>query len=127
MPRLVPIAVALVAFAVLAGCGTTGEDDTTGTTGQAATTPAPQDAEQPLSPSEENGRDLFVQNCGSCHTFDAAGTQGQIGPDLDEAQVDRAQVLRAIETGGLGSGTMPANLVQGENSEDVATFVAGSG
>jgi mono/diheme cytochrome c family protein len=127
MSWLAPIAVALIAFAALAGCGTTGDDDTTETTGQTATTPAPQDVEQPLSPSEENGRDLFVQNCGSCHTFDAAGTQGQIGPNLDEAQVDRAQVLRAIETGGLGSGTMPANLVQGEDAEDVATFVAGSG
>jgi mono/diheme cytochrome c family protein len=28
---------------------------------------------------------LFVKNCGSCHTFEAAGTQGTIGPNLDDA------------------------------------------
>ena len=29
------------------------------------------------------GEPLFVSNCGSCHTLAAAGTQGQVGPDLD--------------------------------------------
>lgn len=38
-----------------------------------------------------NGKELFVsgkgdaQPCGSCHTLADAGTQGQIGPDLDDA------------------------------------------
>jgi cytochrome c oxidase subunit II len=31
------------------------------------------------------GRDLFVAQCGSCHVLDDAGTQGQVGPNLDEA------------------------------------------
>jgi cytochrome c oxidase subunit II len=30
------------------------------------------------------GKQLFVQQCGSCHTLADAGTQGQVGPDLDE-------------------------------------------
>lgn len=30
------------------------------------------------------GQQLFVSNCGSCHVLAAAGTQGQVGPNLDE-------------------------------------------
>ena len=29
------------------------------------------------------GKELFVKNCGSCHTLRDAATTGQIGPDLD--------------------------------------------
>lgn len=115
-----PILLALAALALLAGCA--GDDDTTAT-GESSTT---QEAGQPLSPAEEHGRELFVQNCGACHTLDAAGTQGQIGPNLDEQPVNREQVLRAIEIGGLGSGNMPPGLVQGQDAEDVASFVAAS-
>ena len=32
-----------------------------------------------------NARELFVQKCGGCHTLEAAGTRGTIGPDLDAA------------------------------------------
>lgn len=123
-----PTLVALAALALLAGCA--GDDDTTAaeevataTTGESTTT---QEAGQPLSPAEEHGRELFVQNCGACHTLDAAGTQGQIGPNLDEQPVDREQVLRAIEIGGRGSGNMPPGLVQGQDAEDVASFVTAS-
>ena len=30
------------------------------------------------------GADLFASQCGSCHVLQAAGTQGQVGPNLDE-------------------------------------------
>jgi mono/diheme cytochrome c family protein len=30
-------------------------------------------------------QDVFTEKCGSCHTFQAAGTTGSTGPDLDEA------------------------------------------
>jgi cytochrome c oxidase subunit 2 len=32
----------------------------------------------------DQGKQLFAANCGSCHTLAAAGTTGQIGPNLDE-------------------------------------------
>jgi mono/diheme cytochrome c family protein len=38
------------------------------------------------------GKKLFVEKCGSCHTLADAGTQGTIGPNLDEAfGTDRRQ------------------------------------
>ena len=32
-----------------------------------------------------NGKALFTERCGSCHTLGRAGTQGQTGPSLDAA------------------------------------------
>ena len=71
-----------------------------------------------------------MQHCGSCHTFDAAGTVGQIGPNLDDIAVNEADVLHAIRTGGgatatapAAAGNMPRNLVTGKDAREVASFV----
>jgi mono/diheme cytochrome c family protein len=109
---------ALLAVGVVA-CG--GDDEGTD---EARSTPAEQETEEPLSPAEQQGRELFVANCGSCHTLDAAGTDGQVGPNLDEAQVDAAEALAKIKE---GPGVMPENLVEGEEAQAVAEFVAASG
>ena len=122
------VAAAVGAALLLAACGgDTGSPDTLSQ--ETATQGAPQapDEEQPLSPAEEHGQELFVENCGSCHTLDAAGTQGQIGPDLGDIPLDENDVLSAIENGGTGSGNMPSGLVSGKDAEDVAAFVANSG
>ena len=123
------VAVLAVTLSLLpVACDTTDEDDTTAA-GEATetTATAAADPEQPLSADEERGRELFAENCGSCHTLDAAGTTGQIGPNLDEAPLNEQDVLRAIEIGGRGSGNMPPNLVSGKDASDVAAFVAASG
>jgi cytochrome c6 len=124
--RLIAIGGALIAIGALGACGTTNDEgeNLDQATDEARTTPAEQQPEAPLSASEQRGSELFVQSCGSCHTLEAAGTTGQVGPDLDELQADRARVLKAIETGGTGSGTMPAGLYEGKDAQDVATFVA---
>ena len=124
--RLPLIAGAVIAIAALGACGTTDDEgeNLDQATDEARTTPAEQQPEAPLSASEQRGSELFVQSCGSCHTLEAAGTTGQVGPDLDELQADRARVLKAIETGGTGSGTMPAGLYEGKDAQEVATFVA---
>ena len=70
------------------------------------------------------GKQLFQQNCGTCHTLADAGTQGKVGPNLDEVKPDKQRVLNAIKNGGLGSGTMPANIVTGKDADAVATYVS---
>jgi cytochrome c oxidase subunit 1 len=74
--------------------------------------------------SNDAGASLFSSNCGSCHTLAAAGASGTVGPNLDDVQPDAKQVQTAIEIGGLGSGQMPAGILEGEQAQQVADFVA---
>jgi outer membrane protein assembly factor BamB len=52
-----------------------------------------------------NGKSIFVANCGSCHTLNAAGTTGSIGPNLDDLKPNEATVEHQVINGGGG---MPA-------------------
>jgi mono/diheme cytochrome c family protein len=70
------------------------------------------------------GKLIFTQSCGTCHTLKDAGTNGQIGPVLDQLKPDKKRVLAAIKNGGTGSGTMPANIVTGKEAQDVADYVS---
>jgi cytochrome c6 len=70
------------------------------------------------------GKQLFQQNCGTCHTLADAGTNGKVGPVLDQVKPNKALVKSAIEKGGLGSGTMPANIVTGKDEDAVSTYVS---
>jgi mono/diheme cytochrome c family protein len=80
--------------------------------------------EQP-STADEEGKALFIQTCKSCHTLAAVGANGVTGPDLDElGGVDRERVLHAIKIGGTGDGRMPPGLLDGQNAELVARYVA---
>jgi len=80
------------------------------------------------------GKQLFVAKCGSCHTLSHAGTQGTVGPNLDDAFA-RARVDGEKSTAiqGLVSywieypnvqGAMPAQLYSGQKAQDVAAYVA---
>ena len=78
-----------------------------------------------LTPTGEKGKELFIQNCKSCHTLEAVQAHGVTGPNLDELSgLDKQRVLNAIKNGGTGSGRMPAGLLEGEDAEAVATYVA---
>ncbi len=121
MRWFLPLAVIVVAV-VVGGCG--------GSAGPGVT------QGQDLS----NGREIFIkgwngqQSCASCHTLIAAGSTGTIGVNLDDAfrgsreqgfsQVTFEQVVRQqIAYPGIGLG-MPADLVEGDDANDVAYFVA---
>ena len=77
---------------------------------------------------DEEARELFVTNCGSCHTLAQAGTDGVVGPNLDDLlgqgtpEGNEPRVLTAIERG--INGRMPAGILAGEQAEQVAAFVA---
>jgi len=85
------------------------------------------------------GRVLFTQNCGTCHTLAQAGTTAQIGPNLDDAfasareigengdtieGIVRAQVENPRPENGDPSVSMPADIVSGQDLDDVAAYVA---
>ncbi|MEA2330559.1 MAG: cytochrome [Thermoleophilaceae bacterium] len=77
------------------------------------------------SASDEEGKELFISTCKSCHNLDAVQATGVTGPDLDElGGLDRQRVLNAIKNGGTGQDRMPAGLLQGEDAEAVARYVA---
>ncbi len=47
------------------------------------------------------GKPLFVSTCGVCHTLKAAGTVGNVGPNLDKvAPLTEPVIMKAITYGG---------------------------
>ncbi|HEU4461863.1 MAG TPA: cytochrome c [Solirubrobacterales bacterium] len=117
LPKLITPLLALVALAaimvVASGCGTTDADP-------------------------ERGRTLFIQKCGTCHAMAQAGTTAQTGPNLDHAfaaaravgndsdtveGVVKAQVEYPRPSNGNPAVSMPADLVTGQDLDDVAAYV----
>jgi mono/diheme cytochrome c family protein len=80
------------------------------------------------------GAVIFAERCGSCHTLEAAGTQGSTfdvadreredGPNFDDRQENVEDVVFAIQNGGFSGAIMPENIVTGEEMRQVAEFVA---
>ena len=82
-------------------------------------------AAAPPKTAPTSGKAVFASaGCGRCHTLAAAGTSGQVGPNLDELKPDAATVEAVVTS---GSGVMPS--FKGQLSQDeikaVAAFVAG--
>ena len=90
-----------------------------------------------LTASEKKGRQLFGEHCGVCHTLAAANAVGKVGPNLDMLKPAESLVLHTITygclqdppatsspTNCLGEGTMPAAILQGQQAQQVAQFVA---
>jgi len=96
---------------------------------------------------QENGKKLFLGKgqCAGCHTLAAAGSSSTIGPNLDDAFAQAradgykesailnivhdqirfpGQYPTAQNNPGFLQANMPANLVKGQDAEDVAAFVA---
>jgi cytochrome c553 len=73
----------------------------------------------------KRGRQLFEENCASCHNLDAVNARGVTGPDLDKiGTVTPGRVLSAIKIGGTGQDRMPAGLLQGDNAKAVADYIS---
>jgi cbb3-type cytochrome c oxidase subunit III len=52
-----------------------------------------------------DGKKIFTTNCASCHTLNAAGAKGTIGPNLDQLKPSFPVAQHQVEVGG---GIMPA-------------------
>jgi cytochrome c553 len=77
-----------------------------------------------LSSAETQGREVFKDRCGTCHTLQAANAVGKVGPNLDQLRPPPPLTLDAIQKGrARGQGQMPAQLVTGEEARDVAAFI----
>jgi mono/diheme cytochrome c family protein len=90
--------------------------------------------------SASQGQQLFNERCGSCHTLRAAATSGTIGPNLDDAfaqarrdgvgestirEVVRQQIAFPVPADvSVDVPPMPADLVEGEDADSVALYVA---
>jgi mono/diheme cytochrome c family protein len=63
--------------------------------------------------------------CAVCHTLKAAGSNGEIGPNLDELKPSEDQVREAVK-GGLGAMPSFSDTLKPEQIDAVAKFVAKS-
>jgi mono/diheme cytochrome c family protein len=80
------------------------------------------------------GKQLFTQNCASCHTLADAKSQGTIGPNLDDAfssdkqqgfsEQTMADVVRGQIAYADPEGPMKPNLVRGSDAASVSLYIA---
>jgi cytochrome c551 len=113
-------ALALVVLVLCVGvtaCG--GDDDSAATTTEETTT-----EETTTTTEAAGGREIFVANCGSCHTLSDAGTSGTVGPSLDGIGLDVAAVETQVRNGGGGMPAFEGQLTDAEITA-VSTYVAG--
>jgi mono/diheme cytochrome c family protein len=104
--------------------------------GEAAETQATETGEEPTTTEPEGaapppgdaaaGESVFASaGCGACHTLAAAGSTGQVGPNLDESTPDAELVVDRVTN---GSGAMPSfsDSLDEKQIQDVAAFVVDS-
>ena len=83
----------------------------------------PEPTEPAPSGDPAAGREVFLANCGTCHTLDDAGTTGTIGPNLDASSPPLELVVERV-TNGLG--VMPSfeGTLSEQEIADVAAYVS---
>jgi cytochrome c6 len=85
-----------------------------------SSTPAP----PPAGGKATAGKAVFASaGCGGCHTLKDAGSNGSVGPNLDQLKPPFARVKLQVENGG---GPMPAfkNTLSPKQIDDVSTYVS---
>ena len=104
-------ALILAASATAAGCGGSdsgsgGNDGGSGSQIQATT-----------------GEEVFkAANCSSCHTLAAAGAEGRIGPNLDDAKPS-ASLVKTFVTDGAGSMPSFKNRLSAAQIDAVSEYI----
>ena len=99
------------------------EEGAAGDTGQTTEAEAGGDAnDNPGDPAA--GKEVYASaGCGTCHTLEDAGSNGQVGPNLDEARPDYEQVVEYVTN---GKGAMPSfkDRLSEEDIQNVANYVS---
>ncbi|MBA2293860.1 MAG: c-type cytochrome [Actinobacteria bacterium] len=123
----------LVTLLALVGTGCDGDDEsaTDGPPSATETTETETDGEETATTDDEagdaaNGEQVFAMaGCGGCHTLSAAGTNGSVGPNLDEMSPLYDKVVERVTN---GQGAMPsfADDLSAQEIQDVAAFVSSS-
>ena len=118
------LALALVLLALALIGGGCGEDDN----GESGAPPPPADTATTGGEAGDpaNGEQVFASaGCGGCHTFSKAGSNGSVGPNLDDAAPSFDHVVTQVTNGG---GAMPSfsGKLSEQEIRDVAAFVSGS-
>jgi mono/diheme cytochrome c family protein len=84
----------------------------------------------------EDGEAVFAEvadpACSTCHTYGPAGSESEVGPDLDDALAgqDREQILESIVnpdaeiTSGFADNLMPEDYAEQLNEQQLADLVA---
>ena len=102
---------------------------------EATETHGTETGEEPLTTTEASGAPagdaaageaVFASaGCAGCHTLEAAGATGNVGPNLDEAKPDQALVIDRVTH---GKGVMPsfAGQLSEKQIQDVAAYVVDS-
>jgi mono/diheme cytochrome c family protein len=122
MRRLGAVCLLVLALA-LAGCG---GGDTVAPAPETVEGTLPEQEAPPGAALEGNptaGEQIYADSgCGSCHVFEAAGSTGTVGPNLDESDIDFEGAVEQIANGGGG---MPAfkDQLEPQQIADVAAFV----
>jgi cytochrome c553 len=72
------------------------------------------------------GEAVFASaGCGGCHTLEAAGSSGNVGPNLDEAKPPHDLVVDRV-TNGMGAMPSFKGQLEDEQIQDVAAYVVAS-
>jgi mono/diheme cytochrome c family protein len=117
--------------------GETTETSTTPTgttaTQTTPTTTAPTAPPPPPAGNAQAGKAVFLaQGCGSCHTFSPAGSNGTVGPDLDDVLKGKDPAFihqsivdpNAVIASGYSAGVMPQTFGQQLSPKQIDDLVA---
>ncbi|WLR50549.1 cytochrome c [Bacillus tianshenii] len=116
---------------VLGACGGGGENNASEEPAEQPAEEQPaeeQPAEEPAEGTEGEGgavdtagaEEVYQQSCASCH---GQNLEGGVGPKLADAgsRLSKDDIMSIIQN---GQGSMPAGLLQGEDAEKVAAWLA---
>jgi mono/diheme cytochrome c family protein len=107
----------------IAACGGSGGSSSSSSSSSASSSSTASTSGGGAQSASAQGKQIFTSNCGGCHTLADAGTNGQVGPNLDDLKPSKAVVVRQVNNGG---GQMPAfkGKLSDAQINAVATYVS---